>query len=244
MMFIDTKSLDVISPLSLKMSIPKEYTGLVLFTADWSAESCESARQICQTACSRSKIELIEIVENEANEIVCDSMEIELVPCLVRMERGSVVGRVMGANSKELLSFITSTSISRGSSIGNGTSSISNGINSASINNSTSTSSDLQALVNKSKLMLFIKGTPAAPQCGFTGQLIRLLSDHNLSPNLHYSTFNILSDQVVREELKKWAQWPTYPQVYWKGELLGGLDILKEMFANNQMDEIINELLQ
>ena len=90
--------------------------------------------------------------------------------------------------------------------------------------------------------MLFIKGTPLAPRCGFTSQLIKLLSDHQLRPAVHYDTFDILSDERIRQELKEWAQWPTYPQVYWCGDLIGGLDILKEMFASGQMDSILDEL--
>lgn len=230
--------------------IPPEYTGVVLFTATWSAESCSSARQILQTSCTRSKVDLLELEESEANESVFDALGVEAVPCAVKMVKGVVVSRVYGASSKELLALSAESVSAKSAKSASVSVSVSTKTESTPPSTTAtptippSTPGDLELLVNRSKLMLFIKGTPSAPQCGFTGQLIRLLSQHGLTPDRHYSTFNILSDQVLREELKKWAQWPTYPQVYWKGELVGGLDILKEMFANNQMDEIISELME
>ena len=73
--------------------------------------------------------------------------------------------------------------------------------------------------------MLFQKGTPTAPKCGFSRQAIELLTDANVS----FGYFNILEDDEVRQGLKSYSDWPTYPQLYVRGELVGGLDILKEM---------------
>lgn len=73
--------------------------------------------------------------------------------------------------------------------------------------------------------MIFMKGNPAEPKCGFSRTLIQILSETGLS----YDTFDILSDDDVRQGLKKFSNWPTFPQVYVKGDLVGGLDIIKEL---------------
>jgi len=83
----------------------------------------------------------------------------------------------------------------------------------------------LQSLITSSPIVLFLKGTPNTPKCGFSRQAIEMLSDANVS----FGYFNILEDDTVRQGLKVYSDWPTYPQLYVRGELVGGLDILKEM---------------
>jgi len=91
--------------------------------------------------------------------------------------------------------------------------------------------------------MLFMKGTPSAPQCGFSRQLVSILRENQVkygytSPASYYTThiliddlgrfFNILADDEVRQGLKTFSDWPTFPQLYTNGELIGGLDIVRE----------------
>lgn len=80
----------------------------------------------------------------------------------------------------------------------------------------------LEALVTASPVMLFMKGTPSDPECGFSRKIVALLREKNI----RYGFFNILANQRVREGLKKFATWPTYPQLWVQGELVGGLDIV------------------
>ncbi|KAI0999954.1 hypothetical protein K3495_g8244 [Podosphaera aphanis] len=87
----------------------------------------------------------------------------------------------------------------------------------------------LASLVKATPVMLFMKGTPSAPQCGFSRQIVALLRESGIK----YGFFNILADEEVRQGLKEFADWPTYPQLWIKGELVGGLDILKEELAND-----------
>jgi len=84
----------------------------------------------------------------------------------------------------------------------------------------------LGKLVKAAPVMLFMKGTPAAPQCGFSRQLVALLREKEV----RYGFFNILADNDVRQGLKVFSDWPTFPQLYVQGELIGGLDIVKEEF--------------
>jgi Grx4 family monothiol glutaredoxin len=83
----------------------------------------------------------------------------------------------------------------------------------------------IQNLIRSSEVMLFIKGTPDTPKCGFTRQVIQIMIDENI----HFNSFDILTDETIRQGLKKYSNWPTYPQIYVHGELIGGLDILKEL---------------
>ncbi|KAI1166483.1 glutaredoxin [Nemania serpens] len=87
----------------------------------------------------------------------------------------------------------------------------------------------LGELVKAAPVMLFIKGTPSAPQCGFSRQLVGLLRERSV----RYGFFNILADDEVRQGLKEFADWPTFPQLWMDGELVGGLDIIKEELENN-----------
>jgi len=87
----------------------------------------------------------------------------------------------------------------------------------------------LGELVRAAPVMLFMKGTPSAPQCGFSRQLVAILREQAVK----YGFFNILADDEVRQGLKEFAEWPTFPQLWVDGELVGGLDIVKEEMAND-----------
>lgn len=89
----------------------------------------------------------------------------------------------------------------------------------------TSLEDRLKALVNKGEVTLFMKGDPDAPKCGFSRKMCELLK----LKNVKFETFDILSDQEVREGLKTYSNWRTYPQLYSHGKLVGGLDIVQEM---------------
>lgn len=100
--------------------------------------------------------------------------------------------------------------------------------------------SRLKKLINKSEIMIFIKGTPASPCCGFSNKLVTLISTKY--PTLKYDYFDILSDETVRQGLKVYSDWPTFPQVYIKGELVGGLDIIEDMISSGEFDNIIKDI--
>lgn len=84
--------------------------------------------------------------------------------------------------------------------------------------------SRLIKLTSAAPVMVFIKGSPSAPQCGFSRQLVAILREHQV----RFGFFDILKDDNVRQGLKKFSDWPTFPQVYMNGEFQGGLDIVKE----------------
>lgn len=89
----------------------------------------------------------------------------------------------------------------------------------------------LRALVNKDKIVLFLKGTPDMPVCGFSQRVVDVLSQYNIP----YGHFNILEDVSVREGLKKFSNWNTFPQLYVKGKLVGGHDIILELHEDDDL---------
>lgn len=93
----------------------------------------------------------------------------------------------------------------------------------------------LEKLINAAPVMLFMKGSPEMPQCGFSANVCKILNQLGVS----YSSFDILSDMDVREGLKHYSNWPTYPQLYVKGQLLGGNDIVTEMLNTGELAETL-----
>lgn len=95
----------------------------------------------------------------------------------------------------------------------------------------------LKALISKEPIMVFMKGAPENPRCGFSKQLVAILSAE--APDVAYGHFDILGDDEVRQGLKTFSNWPTYPQIYVKGELVGGLDILKELQEEGELKDTL-----
>ncbi|KAJ2841641.1 glutaredoxin, partial [Coemansia brasiliensis] len=95
----------------------------------------------------------------------------------------------------------------------------------------------LKDLIESAPVMLFIKGTAAQPRCGFSKQIIGLMNEHNIK----YGYFDILKDEEVRQGLKEYSDWPTYPQLYIDGELVGGLDIVKEMISSGELMDMVSK---
>ena len=95
------------------------------------------------------------------------------------------------------------------------------------------TRSKIESLINSSPIMVFMKGTKLMPQCGFSNNVVQILNALGMS----FETFDVLSDMDVREGIKEFSNWPTIPQVYLKGEFLGGSDILIEMYNSGELKE-------
>jgi monothiol glutaredoxin len=85
--------------------------------------------------------------------------------------------------------------------------------------------------VKSGDVVLFMKGTPQFPMCGFSGQVVQIL-DHL---GIAYKGVNVLEDEGIRQGIKDYANWPTIPQLYVKGEFLGGCDIVREMFQSGEL---------
>ena len=91
--------------------------------------------------------------------------------------------------------------------------------------------------VNAADVLLFMKGTPLFPQCGFSSRAISIL-DHL---GIEYATVDVLQDQAIRQGIKAYSDWPTIPQLYVKGEFIGGCDIVREMFETGELEQLMKE---
>ncbi|BBL53270.1 glutaredoxin [Bartonella quintana] len=91
--------------------------------------------------------------------------------------------------------------------------------------------------IKTNDVILFMKGIPEAPQCGFSGQVVQILDYLGLK----YKGINILTSDELRQGIKEYSNWPTIPQLYIKGEFIGGCDIVKEMFQSNELQELLKE---
>lgn len=89
-------------------------------------------------------------------------------------------------------------------------------------------------------MVLFMKGTPDLPQCGFSRASIQVLSLQGLDPN-KFSAFNVLEDQELRQGLKEYSDWPTIPQLYVDKEFVGGSDILISMHQNGELAKLLED---
>ena len=98
-----------------------------------------------------------------------------------------------------------------------------------------STKEKIQKLIDSNPVMVFMKGTKLMPQCGFSNNVVQILN----SLGIEFCTFDVLGDYNVREGIKEYSEWPTIPQVYLKGEFLGGSDILIELYNSGSLKEKI-----
>ncbi|XP_068640886.1 monothiol glutaredoxin-S17-like [Aristolochia californica] len=95
----------------------------------------------------------------------------------------------------------------------------------------------LQELINSHPVFLFMKGSPAEPKCGFSRKVVEILKEEGVS----FGTFDILTDNEVRDGMKKFSNWPTFPQLFCKGELLGGCDIVIAMHESGELKEVFQD---
>jgi monothiol glutaredoxin len=89
--------------------------------------------------------------------------------------------------------------------------------------------------IAKGRVMLFMKGNPAMPQCGFSAAVVSVLKETGVP----FESYNILADQELREGLKEYSSWPTYPQLYVDGKLVGGADIVRDLHARGELKRIL-----
>lgn len=95
----------------------------------------------------------------------------------------------------------------------------------------------IEAQLQSHDVLLYMKGTPDFPQCGFSGQAVAALN----AIGKPYSYVNIFEDPEIREGLKVYSNWPTFPQLYVKGELIGGSDIVVEMYNSGELQTLLDE---
>lgn len=198
---------------------------VVLFSAEW-AEQCTQILNVLNDLSKKPEyaaaIQFLNVPAEDLSEVSLKH-QIDAVPTVLFIRGGSAIDRIDGVD-------IASLSMKCKSFVDKNKSSADSGDSSANLNER------LKALINRAKVMIFMKGDRNTPRCGFSKQLIAIANETSIP----YETFDILTDEEVRQGLKVYSDWPTYPQVYVNGELIGGLDIIKELVANNELAATLN----
>ncbi|KAI4811360.1 glutaredoxin 3 [Pseudochaenichthys georgianus] len=191
---------------------------VVHFQAAW-APQCGQMNEVMAVLAKEHTHTTFVKLEAEAVPEVSEKYEIASVPTFLFFKGGEKVDRLDGAHAPELTKKVERLAVA-----GNAAAGVDSG--------TTDLNQRLKKLINAAPCMLFIKGSSQEPRCGFSRQIVGLLKEHNIQ----FSTFDILSDEEVRQELKTYSNWPTYPQLYANGELVGGLDIVKELAESGELE--------
>ncbi|PQE04099.1 putative glutaredoxin protein [Rutstroemia sp. NJR-2017a BVV2] len=238
-------------------SLPPTTLQIINFHAPWAAPCAQMTTVLKTLASSYPVTDPLSTswVSMNAEEVIAvsDHFDVTAVPYLVLTRNNAVLETVSGSDATKVRAAIekhANAAPSNGSTSTSAATPSTNG-DAKNLSSYTPTSSDpatapaytseetktskedlherLSNLVKAAPVMLFMKGTPSAPQCGFSRQLVALLREKSVK----YGFFNILADDEVRQGLKEFADWPTFPQLWIDGELVGGLDIVKEEAAND-----------
>ncbi|KAK3827617.1 MAG: thioredoxin-like protein [Benniella sp.] len=104
---------------------------------------------------------------------------------------------------------------------------------------SDSTKKTIEDAITNNKLVVFMKGTPQAPQCGFSRAVMQILTVQGVDMQNSLKSFNILADEDLRSGIKEYSSWPTIPQVYINGEFIGGCDIMLNMHQSGELESLL-----
>ena len=102
------------------------------------------------------------------------------------------------------------------------------------------TNARIDSIVKSNHIVLFMKGSPLFPQCGFSSRAVAILQHLGTE----FESVDVLQDQAIRQGIKSYSDWPTIPQLYVKGEFVGGSDIMMEMYESGELAEIVEDLKQ
>ncbi|XP_073239713.1 glutaredoxin 3-like [Porites lutea] len=208
---------------------------VIHFHASWAAQCAQMNDVMTELAKDNTHVKFYKLEAENLPE-VSHEYEISAVPTFLFFKNQKVVDRLDGANAPSL-----TKKVQHHANV------ITPAVTSA---NQQETKKDintrLKNIINGAPCVLFMKGSPQEPRCGFSRQMVEILNAHGTK----YSHFDILTDNEVRQGLKVYSNWPTYPQLYVNGELMGGLDIVKELAASGELastlpsDNDLNKRLQ
>eukprot|EP00794_Sanderia_malayensis_P005454 gene5454-6136_t len=198
---------------------------VAFFSAAWSSE-CEQMKEVIDELCKEFMHSRFLQIEAEDFPELSEKYGISFVPTFVMFQSLEEVGRVEGADAPSLTKLVQHHATSFVAPVinSNMTEKVDGDLNKR-----------LKTLINSAPCLLFMKGSPSEPRCGFSRQIVDILSKFNIK----YGHFDILSDEEVRQGLKAFSNWPTFPQLYANGELIGGLDIVRELEENGELQQML-----
>ncbi|EIN12821.1 glutaredoxin-like protein [Punctularia strigosozonata HHB-11173 SS5] len=211
---------------------------VINFWAPWAAP-CEQMNAVCLELAKKYQDVLFLKVEAELQSEISESFDIEAVPSFLVLRGHVLLERISGADAPRLTATVERHS-KKPAVVPQSTTDKAPPAPSSNVNGYADYESPeelekrLRGLMNQTRIMLFMKGNPDQPRCGFSRRAVELLRDQKVE----FGSFDILSDESVRSGLKKLNDWPTFPQFVVNGEFIGGLDVVKEMVDNGEWAEI------
>jgi len=221
------------------LSADLQRVSLINFWAPW-AEPCKQMNEVVLELAKKHTNVLVLQVEAESQPDIAESFDVQSVPDFVILRGHTLLERISGADAANLAQAITkhsrtiATPLSKTSQAPARASDHS--IAEAKQETPEQLEQRLHGLMTQSKIVLFMKGNKDAPRCHFSKNMVALLKEQNVAD---YTTFDILTDESVRQGLKKLNEWPTFPQLIINGEFVGGLDVVKEAVNNGEFAEFI-----
>ncbi|KAK8865716.1 Grx4 family monothiol glutaredoxin [Kwoniella newhampshirensis] len=209
------------------------------FWAPW-AEPCAAFNKVIEEKSAQFPSVLFLNIEAEELADISESFEIDAVPSFLLLRGHTLLARHSGSDATLLQTVLTQhAGTSSTSSAPLATSTATPQAPAAEVRQRTEEEivARCHELMNKHKVVLFMKGNPTSPKCGFSRQTVGLLREQGVE----FAWFDIFSDEEVRQMLKRVNDWPTFPQIIVKGELVGGLDILREMIESGEWQELLND---
>ena len=221
------------------LSADLERVSLLNFWATWAAPCKEMNEVVMELAKANPQLLTLQIeADAESNEDIAESFNIESVPTFLVLKGHNLLSRVDGADGPALAAAIKThiRQPPQGLATSEKVPQIpSDGPPAAPEETTEELNERMRNIMKQSKIVLFMKGSPDAPRCGFSRQTVALLRENNVE----FTHFDILTDEKVRQGLKVLNNWPTFPQIILNGELVGGLDVLKESIESGEFQEMI-----
>ncbi|KAJ3782760.1 glutaredoxin [Lentinula aff. detonsa] len=231
---------EVTSPSQFQqlLSTDLKRVSVLNFWAEW-AEPCKQINAVTIELAKKYPSILFLQIEAETQADIAESFDIESVPSLILLRGHTLLQRITGADAPALTSAVAK--FATGSSVNPQSKTDLLPVKASdTVIEKEDPSEDLESrmtrLMNQSQVVLFMKGSPDAPRCGFSRRICGLLRDQKVE----FTHFDILSDENVRQGLKKRNDWPTFPQLIINGEFVGGLDIVQEMVENGELAEALS----
>ena len=214
---------------SNKLDFGGKKKGVLLFMASWH-EGCGPMEAVLSALAGTAPDIFFGKIDAEEVSALSDEYKVTLVPTIILLNDGQVAERFEGGADPSSVTM----AVQRLIAAQEGTGAVVPTPASNSISNPEKQLADrLDKLIKSDTVMVFLKGTPSEPRCGFSRQAVEILQEQQIP----FGSFDILTDETVRQGLKKYSNWPTYPQIYLNGELVGGLDILKESIEEGPLKE-------
>ncbi|TFY76508.1 hypothetical protein EWM64_g7504 [Hericium alpestre] len=207
---------------------------LINFWAPWAAP-CAQMNDVVRELSRKYPALLVLQVEAEAQSDIAESFDVDAVPSFIILRGHTLLGRISGADAAALTSAIATHLRAPGAAPLAQTTHQPAAPAPGKAESQEELNARLRAIMNQSRVVLFMKGSPDLPQCGFSRRIVALLREQNVD----FSHFDIYTDESVRSGLKVLNSWPTFPQLIINGEFVGGLDIVIEMAENGELKEVL-----